>query len=490
VVTFGSLRPLQDILPSRKQKLDIVFKHIRNFQSDILSVFSEIRSRHEYACVLESNTGPERLAELSIIVFDLSYLITAVNNNTRVEDLRDNSQVELQESDPLGIVQKIVESFPANNSQFRFVGGAVGYISFDAIRYWESKALARKKVSDNESYPDIQFGLYDQGVLIDHVNRKSFFFCSDRLKENTINEINGIVDRSKRNPKQETSSKVSYSEPRPNVSQEKFESSIVQAKEYIRDGEIFQVVLSKRLDFTLAGDSLQFYSTLRKLNPSPYMYFLDLSKTKVIGSSPEMLVRTEAGVVETFPIAGTGPRSLNTAENAKLANELLNDPKERAEHLMLVDLGRNDIGRVSEFGSVSVPEFMQIHQYSHVQHIVSHVTGKLRRGLTSFDAIRSIFPAGTLSGAPKIRAIQIIDELESDPRGPYGGAVGYFSFNGNMDSAITIRTMVAMENKASIQVGAGIVADSNPATEWVETDRKAAGLLRALEIASGKEDEK
>ncbi|MCL5067970.1 MAG: anthranilate synthase component I family protein [Thaumarchaeota archaeon] len=257
-----------------------------------------------------------------------------------------------------------------------------------------------------------------------------------------------------------------------------------KAKDYIRNGDIFQVVLSRKYKFNTSGDMLQFYSELKRINPSPYMYFLDMCETKIVGSSPEMLVRVNGGIVETYPIAGTRPSSLDESENSKLARELLLDQKERAEHVMLVDLARNDIGRVSEFGSVSVGEFMQVHRYSHVQHIVSHVTGKLRRNLTAFDAMRSLFPAGTVSGAPKIRALEIIEELETEARGPYAGAVGYFSFNGNMDSAITIRTLVSKGNEAFIQTGAGIVADSEPEAEWFETERKAAALLRALELSS------
>ena len=488
MVTFGSSQ-LQEVLPSRR-KLVVTFKSFSNVKPDILAAFSEIRHRYEYACILESSVGADRLAELSIMVFDPSYLLTATEGRTKIEDLRNGAQAESDEADPLRAVQMLVESSPAIKNQFRFAGGAVGYISFDAIRYWEKTALSGRKAwkFGAKTYPDLRFGLYEQGIVIDHVNHKAFYFSSDRVKENRYSELKDILLKSSRTKSNsEITDEILYSTPQPNVKREQFESAVVKAKEYIRDGEIFQVVLSKRLEFSLAGDPLRFYSTLRALNPSPYMYYLDLGDTKIVGSSPEMLTRVEAGLVETFPIAGTAPRSQNKRENARLGKELLSDPKERAEHLMLVDLGRNDVGRVAEYGSVSVPEFMELHQYSHVQHIVSHVVGKLRPGLTSFDAMRSIFPAGTLSGAPKIRAIQIIDELEPEARGPYGGAVGYFSFNGNMDSAITIRTMATIENRASIQVGAGIVADSSPEAEWAECDRKAAALLRALEISAGRE---
>lgn len=488
MIKFGASQ-LQCVLPVRRQKVDVTFKALPSFDFDILSAYSEIRGRFDYACILESSAGAGRLAELSIIVFDPSYFLTASEGVTNVELLRsDRNNVKLADGeDPLEVVQSLVKSFPTTNEKFRFSGGAVGFISFDTIRYWEKTALSRRKPLKpfDESYPDLRFGLYEQGVLIHHTNRKAYYFSSDRVSSNYFSEVNELLKKSNYKYSPNSKEKFAYTTPKANVSQEAFESSVVRAKEYISDGEIFQVVLSKRLDFGIEGDPLAFYSSLRKLNPSPYMYYLDLGESKIIGSSPEMLARVEGGYVHSFPIAGTRPRSQNKQENAKLAKELLADPKERAEHLMLVDLGRNDVGRVAEYGTVSVPEFMQVFEYSHVQHIVSHVTGKLRAGLSSFDAMRSIFPAGTLSGAPKIRAIRVVDELEPDARGPYGGAVGYFSFNGGMDSAITIRTMSLMGNHASIQVGAGIVADSVPETEWNECDNKANALLRALEISSG-----
>ncbi|MBY8999024.1 MAG: anthranilate synthase component I family protein, partial [Candidatus Thorarchaeota archaeon] len=252
---------------------------------------------------------------------------------------------------------------------------------------------------------------------------------------------------------------------------------------YITAGDILQVVLSKRYGFTFNGDLIQFYGSLRSINPSPYMYFLKMKNRQIVGSSPEMLVRVENGIVETYPIAGTRPRLNDKDKNKALAKELLSDPKERSEHVMLVDLARNDIGRVSEYGSVHVPQFMEVHEYSHVQHIVSRVTGKLRLGCDSYDALRAILPAGTVSGAPKVRAMEIIEEAEPTRRGPYAGAVGYFSFNGNSDFAITIRTLIANGNKAYIQVGAGIVADSDPEKEWYETDYKAHALMKALEVS-------
>ena len=268
-----------------------------------------------------------------------------------------------------------------------------------------------------------------------------------------------------------------------NISKERFERAVETAKDYITAGDVFQVVLSKRYDFRIRGNLIGFYRNLRKINPSPYMYFLKSGEHQIVGSSPEMLVRVENRAVETFPIAGTRPHVKNPAENKRLTEELLADPKERAEHVMLVGLGRNDIGKVSKFGSVHLPEFMKVHQYSHVQHIVSRVVGNLRDECDAYDALRAVFPAGTVSGAPKVRAMEIIEELEPTRRGPYAGAVGYFSYNGNADFAITIRTLVANGDNAHIQVGAGIVADSDPEKEWYETEHKARALIKALEVA-------
>jgi anthranilate synthase component 1 len=278
---------------------------------------------------------------------------------------------------------------------------------------------------------------------------------------------------------------LSYDQPKVSVKKEYFEKAVENAKEYVTSGDIFQVVLSKRYEFRFKGNLVKFYSALREINPSPYMYFLKVGDRQIVGSSPEMLVRVDDRVVETFPIAGTRPCVENSSENQRLAKELLSDPKERAEHVMLVDLARNDVGRVSKFGSVHVPEFMTVHRYSHVQHIVSHVAGNLKDDCNCYDALRAVFPAGTVSGAPKIRAMEIIEELEPMRRGPYAGAVGYFSYNGNADFAITIRTLVANKDKAYIQAGGGIVADSVPETEWFETEHKLKALMKALETAKG-----
>jgi anthranilate synthase component 1 len=353
-------------------------------------------------------------------------------------------------------------------------GGAVGYISYDAIRYWEKLP---NQATDDLGFPDVEMGIYDDGIVFDHKQKRSYYYY---YSENRIPEIQQILKQ----PTAETP--LVSNRPKTDMTQNQYEKAVEKAKEYITQGDILQTVLSKRFDFNIEGDLTEFYQTLRKINPSPYMYFLKYGTRQIVGSSPEMLARTENRAIETYPIAGTRPATASNAENRRLSKELLADPKERAEHVMLVDLARNDVGRVAKFGSVRVPEFMRVQRYSHVQHIVSHVVGDLRDNLESYDALRAVFPAGTVSGAPKVRAMEIIEELEPTRRGPYAGAVGYFSYNGNSDFAITIRTLFSNKNHAYVQVGAGIVADSVPEREWLETEHKAGALLKALETCGEK----
>jgi anthranilate synthase component 1 len=389
-------------------------------------------------------------------------------------DERTGEEDKQRVTDPLSAVQQALEGQALLNKNFRFIGGSVGYISYDVVRYWEKLP---RKTRDDTGFPDVQMGVFDDAIVFDHKQKTAYYYFLGKDQSEEIMHIK------KSSADSET---LSFDQPKVNVTQEHFEKSVEKAKEYVRQGDIFQVVLSKRYDFRIQGDLIGFYRALRAINPSPYMYFFKAGDRQIVGSSPEMLVRVEKRIVETFPIAGTRPIAKNPAENKRLAQELLADPKERAEHVMLVDLARNDVGKVAAYGSVHVPEFMQVHGYSHVQHIVSRVVGNLREGCQSFDAFKAVFPAGTVSGAPKPRAMEIIDELEPARRGPYAGAVGYFSYNGNADFAITIRTLFADKDNAHIQAGAGIVADSVPEREWVETENKVQALMKALEVAGGK----
>jgi anthranilate synthase component 1 len=425
--------------------------------------------------ILESIEGPKKLSQYSFLGFDPTLTITIKNGEAVTHNERTGEEERKEVNEPLAVIQVILSNLSGLKEQ-RFIGGAVGYISYDAIRCWEKLP---ETALDDQNFPDVKFGVFDDGIAYDHRNKQAFYY---HLNENRLPEISKLLQEP------DDHGVLSHKQLKVNISKERFEDAVEKAKEYVTAGDIFQVVLSKRYDFQIRGDLIGFYRNLRDINPSPYMYFLKLGEHQIVGSSPEMLVRVENRVVETFPIAGTRPHVKNPIENKRLTEELLLDPKERAEHVMLVDLGRNDIGKVSKFGSVHLPEFMKVHQYSHVQHIVSRVVGDLRDECDCYDALRAVFPAGTVSGAPKVRAMEIIEELESTRRGPYAGAVGYFSYNGNTDFAITIRTLIANGDKAYIQVGAGIVADSDPEREWYETEHKAQALIKALEV-SGSEKE-
>lgn len=440
-----------------------------------VEIFSKLQKHCKTAYLLESIEGPKKLARYSFIGFEPRLTVAVKNGEVGLCNEITGEVNRAETSEPLRVVAELVKSKKVTNGNFRFAGGAVGYISYDAIRYWEKLP---QKARDDLGFPDIQFGFYDDGIVFDHKQRQAFYYYSS---EDRFAEFEKLI-------KQPTNGEaVRHQQPKMNVTKEQFEESVKKAKEYIAAGDLFQIVLSKRYELRFTGDLIAFYRFLREINPSPYMYFLKARNRQIVGSSPEMLVRVDNGLVETFPIAGTRPCGANAHENARLAKELLDDPKERAEHVMLVDLARNDIGKIAKFGSVHVPEFMRVHRYSHVQHLVSQVTGVLREDKDCFDVLRAVFPAGTVSGAPKVRAMEIIEELEPTRRGPYAGAVGYFSYNGNSDFAITIRTLFANGSKAYIQAGAGIVADSVPEKEWFETNHKAEALMRALEKAGGKE---
>ncbi len=446
-----------------------------SFEKQPLEIFSKLCTNYENAYILESIEGPKKLSQYSFIGFDPTFIITIKNGEAVINNKRTGEEERRKVQKPLAVIQETLRKRLDIKDQ-RFIGGAVGYISYDAVRCWEK--LSESAV-DDQNFPDVEVGIFDDGIVYDHRNKQAFYY---QLNENRLAEIDELLQE------QEDHEGLSHKQLKVNISKERFENAVKKAKEYVTAGDVFQVVLSKRYDFQIRGDLIGFYHNLRDINPSPYMYFLKFGEHQIVGSSPEMLVRVENRVVETFPIAGTRPHVKNPVENKRLTKELLADPKERAEHVMLVDLGRNDIGKVSKFGSVRLLEFMKVHQYSHVQHIVSRVVGDLKDECDSYDALRAVFPAGTVSGAPKVRAMEIIEELEPTRRGPYAGAVGYFSYNGNVDFAITIRTLVANGDRAHIQVGAGIVADSEPEKEWYETEHKAQALIKALEV-SGSEKE-
>jgi anthranilate synthase component 1 len=464
---FGFQKSTTSTIPKGTRQLKV---RKLSFEKPPLEIFSKLYNKYENTYILESIEGPKKLSQYSFIGFDPTLTITIKNREAVIRNERTGEEERRKVSEPLAVIQETLRNLPGFKEQ-RFIGGAVGYISYDAVRCWEKLP---ESALDDQNFPDVEVGVFDDGIAYDHRNKQAFYY---HLNENRLPEISKLLQEP------DDHQALSHKQLKVNISKERFEDAVEKAKEYVTAGDVFQVVLSKRYDFQIRGDLISFYRNLRNINPSPYMYFLKSGEHQMVGSSPEMLVRVENRVVETFPIAGTRPHVKNPAENKRLTEELLADPKERAEHVMLVDLGRNDIGKVSKFGSVHLPEFMKVHQYSHVQHIVSRVVGDLRDECDCYDALRAVFPAGTVSGAPKVRAMEIIEELEPTRRGPYAGAVGYFSYNGNADFAITIRTLVANGDKAYIQVGAGIVADSDPEREWYETEHKAQALIKALQVS-------
>jgi anthranilate synthase component 1 len=434
-----------------------------NFDSPF-ELFKNLYSNYSSTFLLESMESDNGLSRFSVLGFKPSAIIRARNNILEIE--KDGQKDEIEVKNPFDEIRKLT-SYANGKKGFR--GGLVGYVSYEAARYFQPIQL------EPGDKPDFEFGLFLDGIIFDRIQNKCEYVT---LAENRIEEIEKISLE-----KHEISG-LEYRERNQHFTKQEFQAMVIEAKERIKAGEIFQDVISNAKEYELKGNKLTFYESLRKINPSPYMYHLKLGKLEIIGSSPEMLVRIENGIIETFPIAGTRKRGKTQFEDEKLKKELIKDEKERAEHLMLVDLARNDVGRVSEFGTVTVPEYMEVKKFSHVQHIVSHVQGKLRSDKTAVDAFEAMFPAGTLSGAPKIRAMEIISKLEKIPRGPYAGAVGYFSLNGNADFAITIRTMVCNQNLGKIQAGAGIVHDSIPENEYFESENKAGALLSALKEAS------
>ena len=426
-------------------------------------IYNKISRNYSHSFLFESLSGPEVLAETSVMGFDPKIIFKGYSD--KVEIIENNETTIIETNDPFVELKKLLGK--SNDQKYRYLGGAVGVVNYDSIRLVENISE-----ENNLSQPIMEFGIYDDGLLYDNVEKKLFYFYHD------VNRFDELI------VSDDSFDEFNSSEVIPNMDKEKFSSIVNKAKQYIHDGDIFQVVLSRKFAFDTSGDNLTLYKTLRKLNPSPYMYHLKQDSKTIIGASPEMLVRITDDKVETFPIAGTRKITDNEEKNKALSEELIHDEKELAEHTMLVDLGRNDIGRVCKYGTVHPESLMQIKRFSHVQHIVSHVVGNLDSKNDMFDAFQAVFPAGTVSGAPKVRAMQIIDELEGEARGPYAGAVGYFSYNGCCDFAIAIRSIFIENNKGFVQSGAGIVSDSVAENEFKETEHKAGAMLQALKEAS------
>jgi len=457
---------LKDII-SRSNDFTFNKKKI-DTDKDPFEIFKRIYLSYENVFILESLTGPKELSEFSVIGFDPEFTIKCDNGKFQI-CRNEKTMYEKQVKDPLLELRRILPII--EEKKLRYIGGAVGYVSYEAIRFWEKLP---PKISDN-MFPLMEFGIYTDGLIHDKKDNAIHYFHIG--KKSRFDELEKVINSKKTFLRKG----LSFSKPVSETTKSKFISNVKKAKEYVYEGEVFQVVISRKFNFRLYGDPILLYQNLRKLNPSPYMYFFKRNKRFIIGSSPEMLLRViNNNKIETFPIAGTRPVSNKESINTKLKIELLRDKKELAEHTMLVDLARNDLGRVCKFGSVRPKKLMIVKRFSHVQHLVSHITGNLYDKYDCFDAFRSLFPAGTVSGAPKVRAMEVISELEKSSRGPYAGALGYFSFNRSCDFAIIIRSLFINENSAYIQSGAGIVMDSIPENEYLETEHKAGALFSAL----------
>ncbi len=470
----------------------------REFAADLetpVSVYLKLLNEVGPSFLLESVEGGEQVGRYSFVGVNPRGLITLEGRSITHESQDGSHTRELNDGEDILHVLKaeLEQCTPVDVPGLpRFNGGAVGYLGYDVVRFFEELPTTAEKVLD---IPDAIFLLADTLVVFDHARHRLIILANahvgqdvegayvdaiqriERVSEKLLRPLPAIPQRkwgANGNGKVDS-----------NMAQEQYEAIVGEAKELIAAGDIFQVVLSQRFSRHSSAHPFAIYRALRMLNPSPYMFYFDFGQLdlQVIGASPEMHVRLEDGIASVRPIAGTKPRGKNLREDQRLETELLADPKERAEHVMLVDLGRNDIGRVSDYGSVEVQDFMTIERYSHVMHIVSHVQGNIREGMDAFDLMRATFPAGTVSGAPKVRAMEIIEDLEGQRRGLYAGAAGYFSYDGSMDTCIAIRTMLVQGNHVYVQAGAGIVADSDPETEYHECVNKAQALLVAVNRA-------
>jgi len=492
---------------------------IREISADLetpISVYMKLRGETP-SFLLESVEGGERIARYSFIGVQPRAQYILRDGQIEVKDA-DGTRIVKYDNDPTYFLQQEMSrfNFKAQAGVPRFIGGLVGYLGYESVRYFEptlKHALSRVEVSSTKrraewsdptlashasagvgersrSIPDGIFLLADTVIAFDHARRSLSLIANilDGDVESANRKLDEIESRIHQLLPPVEKRDVQTLKTRSNMTQGDYEDMVRDVKEYIVAGDIFQVVLSQRFTRETNVEPFDVYRAVRRLNPSPYMFFFDFGLLDdeplfLVGSSPEMFVRLEGRTASLRPIAGTRPRGADVNADAALAEELLADPKERAEHVMLVDLGRNDLGRVCEYGTVRVSDFFTVEKYSHVMHIVSHVEGKLKPDLTAFDLVRAAFPAGTVSGAPKVRALEIISELEPDARGAYAGMVGYFGFDGNMDTCLSIRTMVGRGNTFSVQAGAGIVADSDPTTEFQETVNKASAMLKAIDVA-------
>ncbi|MBU0686646.1 MAG: anthranilate synthase component I [Candidatus Margulisbacteria bacterium] len=459
-----------------------VYKEIVADMETPVSAYKKIES--EYSFLLESVEGGENIARFSFLGADP--LIIFRSKKEKIEIIK-AGRVEKKTGDPFTVLKELLKQYqPVKVKGLpRFHGGFVGYVGYDNVRFVED---IPDKCKDDLQLYDIQLLLTDSLLAFDRVKNKILVISNALITDDPLaayetacRKIDGLIEKLKIPVTFTEDTEKSVEKVDSNFSKQDFISAVSKAKQYIHDGDIIQVVLSQRFKTKTKSDPFDIYRALRTINPSPYMFYLSFRDMKMVGASPEVMVRLEEGQATVRPIAGTRPRGQNKMEDEKLTKELLADPKERAEHIMLVDLARNDLGRVCEYKTVKTTDLMVVEKYSHVMHIVSNVVGQLKPGMDAIDLLRACFPAGTVSGAPKVRAMQIIDELEKTRRGPYAGCVCYFDFSGDLDSCITIRTIVVKGQAAFVQAGAGIVADSDPEREYIETQNKAKAALKSLE---------
>jgi anthranilate synthase component 1 len=474
---------------SKKGNLIPVYREIVADMETPVSAYRKIESDTSF--LLESVEGGKTIARYSFL--GSNPILTFKSKGTSIE-IVDKGKKRSVEGKPLDVLKELLSKYkPVRDPSLpRFHGGFVGFIGYDVVRFIER---IPDDNPDDLKLPDMYFLLTDTILAFDHVKRKILVISNAFVDGDPggaydkatakVEKLVKMIEKPLRPSDVETELPESPKKLKveSNVTKDKFESMVEKAKKYIRAGDVIQAVLSQRLETKIDVEPFNVYRVLRTINPSPYMYYLKFGDMKLIGSSPEVMVRLERGTATVRPIAGTRPRGADDDDDKRLERELLADKKECAEHLMLVDLGRNDLGRVCKYGTVKTTELMTIERYSHVMHIVSNVTGTIQKGKDAFDLFKASFPAGTVTGAPKVRAMEIVDELEGTRRGPYAGAVGYFSFSGDLDTCITIRTIVLKGKKAYVQAGAGIVADSIPEKEYKETLNKARALLRAIELA-------
>ncbi|SHJ33357.1 anthranilate synthase component I [Parasporobacterium paucivorans] len=464
----------------------------RELMADIttpIRLLEKLKNRSRHCYLLESMEKQERWGRYTFIGFDPTLAITAVGDTVTIRDLKEQKTEIMEKADPIRVIRNILAEYksPRIKGLPTFTGGLVGYFSYDFIKYSEPKLVL--DAVDEENFKDIDLMLFDKVIVFDNLKQKIMLIVNVCLKnaEDSLKKAKEELEAMEKLilegevipiPKAKL-----VGEFKTLFDKEQYMQMVEKAKKYIYEGDIFQVVLSNRLEAEMEGSLFQTYRNLRLMNPSPYMFYLSGDDIEVAGASPETLVKLEDGVLHTFPLAGTRPRGKDEEEDRKLEKELLADEKERAEHNMLVDLGRNDLGKISEYGSVKVEKYMEVERYSHVMHIGSTVQGQIKKEYDALDAIAAVLPAGTLSGAPKFRACQIINELENNKRGIYGGAIGYIDFAGNMDTCIGIRIAYKKNGKVFVRSGAGIVADSVPEKEYEECINKAAAVVKALRAA-------